>query len=174
MNLLARGTRPLRVLERQGHLAYPAGVVEFVRRPRPNQSTPTLLRAAHDAYGELVQPATDREPEPEELRDLYAYAMAATVDFGVEAKQGLLDLRSENARLRLVARLFRAAIKRWTSSTGPRLAPVPTARSARLSLRQGGARHGPAPPARRTAPPARARACCFRPYRQRTACRAGA
>ena len=38
-----------------------------------------------------------------------AYQMAATVDFGLEAKQGLLDLRSENARLRLVARLFRAA-----------------------------------------------------------------
>jgi hypothetical protein len=34
------------------------------------------------------------------------------VDFGAEAKQGLLDLRSENARLRLVARLFRAAVKR--------------------------------------------------------------
>ena len=41
-----------------------------------------------------------------------AYAMAATVDFGLEAKQGLLDLRSENARLRLVTRLFRAALKR--------------------------------------------------------------
>jgi hypothetical protein len=38
--------------------------------------------------------------------------MAATVDFGLEAKQGLLDLRSENARLRLVTRLFRAACKR--------------------------------------------------------------
>ena len=38
-----------------------------------------------------------------------AYAMAATVDFGLDAKQGLLDLRSENARLRLVTRLFRAA-----------------------------------------------------------------
>jgi hypothetical protein len=38
--------------------------------------------------------------------------MAATVDFGLEAKQGLLDLRSENARLRLVARLLRAALKR--------------------------------------------------------------
>ena len=41
-----------------------------------------------------------------------AYAMAATVDFGLDAKQGLLDLRSENARLRLVLRLFRAATKR--------------------------------------------------------------
>jgi hypothetical protein len=41
-----------------------------------------------------------------------AYGMAATVDFGPDAKQGLLDLRSENARLRLVARLFHAAVER--------------------------------------------------------------
>ena len=41
-----------------------------------------------------------------------AYQMAATVDFGLVAKDGLLDLRSENARLRLVTRLFRAAMKR--------------------------------------------------------------
>jgi hypothetical protein len=38
--------------------------------------------------------------------------MAATVEFGLDAKQGLLDLRSETARLRLVTRLFRAALKR--------------------------------------------------------------
>jgi hypothetical protein len=38
--------------------------------------------------------------------------MAATVEFGLDAKQGLLDLRSETARLRLVARLFRAAVRR--------------------------------------------------------------
>jgi hypothetical protein len=41
-----------------------------------------------------------------------AYEMAATVEFGLDAKQGLLDLRSESARLKLVTRLFRAAIKR--------------------------------------------------------------
>ena len=41
-----------------------------------------------------------------------AYEMAATVEFGLDAKQGLLDLRSETARLKLVARLCRAAIKR--------------------------------------------------------------
>ena len=32
MNLLARGTRPFRVLERVGRLAYPVGVIEEVRR----------------------------------------------------------------------------------------------------------------------------------------------
>jgi Lon protease-like protein len=111
MNILTRGTRPFRVVERQGHLAYPAGVIEFVE-DRPDPVDPESLRTAHEAYAELVRRATDRDPEESELADMSAYAMAATVDFGLDAKQGLLDLRSENARLRLVTRLFRAAIKR--------------------------------------------------------------
>jgi Lon protease-like protein len=111
LNLLTRGTRPFRVLERQGHLPYPAGVVEFVQ-DRQDTLDPELERSAHEAYAELVRRATDRDPEREELAQMGAYAMAATVDFGLDAKQGLLDLRSENARLRLVTRLFRAAIKR--------------------------------------------------------------
>ena len=43
MNLLARGTRPFKVLERQGHLAYPAGVVEFVE-DRDDEIDPELVR----------------------------------------------------------------------------------------------------------------------------------
>ncbi|HEV7177481.1 MAG TPA: LON peptidase substrate-binding domain-containing protein [Solirubrobacteraceae bacterium] len=111
MNLVARGTRPFRVLERQGHLAYPAGVVEFLD-DREDEIDDDVAQAAHEAYADLVRRATDRDPTADELAELDAYAMAATVDFGLEAKQGLLDLRSENARLRLVTRLFRAAIKR--------------------------------------------------------------
>jgi Lon protease-like protein len=111
MNLLARGTRPFRVVERQAHLAYPAGVIEFVEDGDAD-ADPELAESAHEAYAELVKLATDRDPDPGELSELGAYAMAATIDFGLEAKQGLLDLRSENARLKLVTRLLRAAIKR--------------------------------------------------------------
>jgi Lon protease-like protein len=111
MNLVARGTRPFRVLERQGHLAYPAGVVEFLD-DREDELDSDVALAAHEAYADLVRRATDRDPSAEELAEMSSYAMAATVDFGLDAKQGLLDLRSENARLRLVTRLFRAAIKR--------------------------------------------------------------
>jgi Lon protease-like protein len=111
MNLLTRGTRPFRVLERQGHLPYPAGVVEFLSDAE--EAIDGAARdVAHSAYDELVQEAADRRLDADELAAMDAYAMAATVDFGVEAKQQLLELRSETARLRLLARLLRAALKR--------------------------------------------------------------
>ena len=111
MNLLTRGTRPFRVVERQADLPYPAGVIEFLK-DRAEEVDSELLEQAHDSYAELVRRATDSEPETADLAELDAYGMAATVDFGPDAKQGLLDLRSENARLRLVSRLFHAAAKR--------------------------------------------------------------
>ena len=111
MNILTRGTRPFRVLERQDELAYPAGEVEFLS-DKEEEPDAGAQAQAHEVYAELVEQATDRRPDEAELSAMGAYDMAAKVDFGLDAKQGLLDLRSENARLRLVTRLFRAAIKR--------------------------------------------------------------
>jgi Lon protease-like protein len=111
LNLLARGTRPFRIESRQEELPYPAGVVEFLE-DREEEPDPAIAAEAHAAYAELVEQATDRTPDPEEIAAKSAYEMAATVEFGLDAKQGLLDLRSESARLKLVTRLFRAAIKR--------------------------------------------------------------
>ncbi|HEY4280867.1 MAG TPA: LON peptidase substrate-binding domain-containing protein [Conexibacter sp.] len=111
LNLLARGTRPFRIVEREERLPYPAGTVEFLH-DRDEEPDDPALETAHEAYAALVERATDSRPDPAELAEMSAYAMAATVDFGLDAKQGLLDLRSERARLRLVTRLFRAAMKR--------------------------------------------------------------
>jgi len=111
MNILCQGTRPFRLVERQEGLPYPAGTVEFLDDKEEPPDDETAERA-HTAYAELVEQATDKRPEADELAEMDAYAMAATVDFGLDAKQGLLELRSENARLRLVDRLFRAAAKR--------------------------------------------------------------
>jgi Lon protease-like protein len=108
--ILVRGTRVFRLLERQEDLPYPAGIVEFLDE---QQEAPDD-EVAHDArglYAELVQQATDHTLDQEELEEMSAYSMAATVDFGTDAKQELLELRSENARLRLLTLLFRAAIK---------------------------------------------------------------
>ena len=111
INILTRGTRPFRLIERQDDLAYPAGTVEFLG-DRAEQRDEAASQAARDAYAALVLEATDAEPDADRLAAMTAYDMAATVEFGLEAKQGLLELRSENARLRLLARLMRAALKR--------------------------------------------------------------
>jgi Lon protease-like protein len=111
MDILTRGTRPFRLVEARDDLAYPAGTVEWLD-DKPEQPDEATAVAAHEAYATLVQEATDAEPERVRVEAMDAYAMAATVDFGLEAKQGLLSLRSENARLRLVTRLLRAALKR--------------------------------------------------------------
>ena len=111
LNILCRGTRPFRLVERQEDLPYPAGTVEFLDDKREQRDEKSAERA-HTSYAELVEQATDKRPDTDELDAMDAYTMAATVEFGLDAKQGLLELRSENARLRLVDRLFRAAAKR--------------------------------------------------------------
>lgn len=126
LNILARGTRPFRLLERQDELPYPAGVVEFladddgtggeeataVAASDEQETDADAAASARELYRELVEQATDRQLGEDELAMMDAYEMAATVEFGTDAKQELLELRSEAARLRLLALLLRAAIER--------------------------------------------------------------
>jgi Lon protease-like protein len=111
LNVLTRGTRPFRIVAEQDDLPYPAATVEFLE-DKAEEHDEAAAAGARDAYAELVAEATDKEPDLDEIAAKTAYEMVATVDFGHDAKQGLLDLRSENARLRLATRLFRAAVKR--------------------------------------------------------------
>jgi Lon protease-like protein len=115
LNILARGTRPFRLLERQDDLPYPAGVVEFLgdeQAEQPADAEEVAGASARELYGELVEQATDRRLSAAEIGAMDAYEMAGTVEFGTDAKQELLELRSESARLRLLALLLRAALKR--------------------------------------------------------------
>lgn len=110
-NILARGTRPFRLLERQNDLPSLAGVVEFVNEAE-DEIDASAAEAAHELYRELVMQATNRELAASELQELDSYRMAATVEFDIDAKQEPLELHSENARLRLLALLIRTAIER--------------------------------------------------------------
>jgi ATP-dependent Lon protease len=112
LNILARGTRPFRLIQRQHELPFPAGVVEFLDEDAEEEVDREAASSARELYRELVQQATDRELGEEELELMDAYQIAATVEFDKDAKQELLELRSESARLRLLAMLLRAAIKR--------------------------------------------------------------
>lgn len=112
LDILARGTRPLRIVERHDNLKWPAATVDFLA-DAPEEPDPDAAALAHEAYADLVRDATDSDPDPAALAELDAYAMAATVDLAPDAKQGLLELRSENARLRLVSRLIVDAAERF-------------------------------------------------------------
>jgi Lon protease-like protein len=111
MNLLTRGTRPFVLLERQDDLPYPAGEVAFTE-DEEEEADDDAMSAARELYAELVLQATDKELGEAELAEMDSYRMAATVEFEPEAKQELLELRSENARARLLATLLAAALER--------------------------------------------------------------
>jgi Lon protease-like protein len=111
LNILARGRRPFRLLTRQEDLPYPAGLVEFLSE-EPEEPDQPAAKAARDLYRDLVMEATDREIGAAELAELDSYRMAATVEFEPEGKQQLLELRSENARMRLLAQMLEGAIER--------------------------------------------------------------
>src|SRR5262249_1919365 len=123
LNVLTRGTRPIRVLERTDALPYPAGEIEDLPDD-PEDADAAAPAECPKAFAALVEPGPDERPEDEALGALDSYMMAGRVDFGSDAKQGLLELRSENARLRQLTRLLRAALRRleWTDRAGARAA----------------------------------------------------
>ena len=110
LNILAEGTTPFRMERRIGDMAYPAGdVVLLDDDPETDEEA---LERARTTYADLVEEVTDSRPEPETLSDLGAYGMAATVDINPAAKQALLELRSEAARLEQIEGLFAEALRR--------------------------------------------------------------
>ena len=110
LNILAEGTTPFRMERRIGDLAYPAGDVVLLD-DEPDTDDEALDRA-RTTYADLVEEVTDARPEPETLSGLGAYGMAATVDINPAAKQALLELRSEPARLEQIEGLFAEALRR--------------------------------------------------------------
>ena len=111
MNILVVGDKPFRLLRRIEEMAFPAGDVEMLDDFDPD-ADPELAEQARARYAELVEKATEEKPDLEEIAQLDAYGMAATVEHPPEAKQALLELRAENDRLRMVDEMFRTAIKR--------------------------------------------------------------
>jgi Lon protease-like protein len=111
LNILARGGRPFELLRRIEDLPYPAGDVAFLDDD-PGDADPDLLDGARESYADLVEHVTDERPATEQLAELDAYGMAATVELASAPKQALLEERSEDARLRVVGELFSVALER--------------------------------------------------------------
>ena len=108
LNVLVRGSRPFGLVRRIDDMPYPAGDVVMLEDEGTTDGA--LAASARESYGDLVEQVTDERPAPDDIADLDAYGMAATIEFGAEEKQELLELRSERARLdRLVDLLAQAA-----------------------------------------------------------------
>ena len=115
MNIVVEGATPFRLERRIGELAYPAGDIELLDDD-PGTDEAALERA-RTSYADLVEQVTETRPEPEALAELGAYGMAATLDIAASAKQALLELRSEPARLEQLEALFDEALKRIRTAT---------------------------------------------------------
>jgi Lon protease-like protein len=111
MNILVRGEEPFRLMRRIEELPYPAGDVELLDDDGVEPS-PDVLAETRERYANLVERLTDSRPEAEQLDQLGAYGIAATIDFALDAKQSLLESRSEEERLRMLSELIEAAMKR--------------------------------------------------------------
>ena len=110
MNILVRGGRPFRLLRRIDDLAYPAGDIELLEDE--DAGTESHAEAARMSYAEVVEKATDERPTPEDLAEMDAYGMAATIELEPALKQRLLASRSEDERLDMVESLFEKAVER--------------------------------------------------------------
>jgi Lon protease-like protein len=108
MNILVEGASPFRLLRRIDDMPYPAGDVELLDDGDDQRADDGA--AARQRYAELVERVTDERPETDQLAGLDAYGMAATLDFDPEAKQGLLELRSEGDRMERLTELFSATL----------------------------------------------------------------
>src|SRR3954447_8159903 len=110
LNILVEGTAPFRMERRIGDMAYPAGDIVLLEDDPATDDA--ALERARAAYADLVEEVTDERPEPEILSEMGAYGMAATVDINAAAKQSLLEMRSEPARLEELEGLFGEALRR--------------------------------------------------------------
>jgi Lon protease-like protein len=99
MDIVVTGEEPFRVLERFEAEEYPAGEVETVGlEDEPDDEA--AAEAARNAFAELVERVSGNELETDELAASDAYAIASRVELPVETKQRLLELRSEDERMR--------------------------------------------------------------------------
>jgi Lon protease-like protein len=112
LNILVEGVKPFRLVRRIDDLPYPAGDVQPLSDDPEDPDDARAIAAARARYADLVAEVTDERPDDETLAQLDAYGMAATLDVGLEAKQELLELRTERARLEQLDNLFGEALGR--------------------------------------------------------------
>ena len=108
MNVVVTGESPFRVIDRADAPEFPVGEVELIdvtEEPEPGDGE--AARKARAAFAELLEQVSDEEGSAEELGDQGAYDLAGRIELPDDTKQRLLELRSEDERMRLLERALR-------------------------------------------------------------------
>ena len=109
MNVVVEGRERFRVLGPTGGRSFPTGQVESVD-DEPDPPSADDVNRALALFRQLAEAAEADVDEPDEPPASLSFALAARIDFGVELKQELLELRSERERLVRLTELMEKAI----------------------------------------------------------------
>ena len=109
LNIVVEGGNRFRVVEVTSGRAFDTGEVEGVDDDEVAVEAADAERAL-GLFRELREVVGSDVEEPEEGEPLLSFAIAARVDFGLDPKQKLLELRSEAERLALVIELLEGAL----------------------------------------------------------------
>jgi Lon protease-like protein len=121
MNIVVAGEIPFRVLDRFQAPDFPAAEVELIDLGTEAPTVdPRAAGSARSAFAELLEELSGERPESDELDAQDAYELAGRIELPPDTKQRLLELRSEDERMRLLERSLDAvagAIRRSTEIT---------------------------------------------------------
>jgi Lon protease-like protein len=112
MNVVVEGHDRFRLVDVMSDDSYLVGRVETIADdeeeapPEPGQLEDVL-----ELFRRLVEAAEADVDEPEGVEGPLSFELAARVDFGLQPKQELLELRSESARLRRLGQLLENAVE---------------------------------------------------------------
>jgi Lon protease-like protein len=108
MNIVVTGESPFRVLDRSDPPEFPVGEIELIdieAEPEPHDAD--AARGAREAFAELLRQVSEEERGPEPVGDEESYELAGRIELPADTKQRLLELRSEDERMRLLERALR-------------------------------------------------------------------
>jgi Lon protease-like protein len=110
MNVVVEGRERFRLLELTDGREFLTGEVESVE-DETDPAGPEDVAKAVAIFRRLVEVAEAEVDEPDAASESLSFQLASRVDFGLELKQELLELRSERNRLRRLAEILERAVE---------------------------------------------------------------
>jgi Lon protease-like protein len=111
MNVVVEGHDRFRLVDVMRDDSYLVGRVETIADDEEAPPEPGQLEDVLELFRRLVEAAEADVDEPEGAEGPLSFELAARVDFGLQPKQELLELRSESARLRRLCQLLENAVE---------------------------------------------------------------